>query len=699
MASPQLSYVGSVDTSNASSGNVLFSLSFSSSIKALMFEYKYQTVGESVATLDNQINGFVYPDAVAPPQNDIAGLSSYVLPLPSPTGTTEYNVAVRVYHMTNVTSYTEWSNSLLVVRPPRQPVITTSLYDEGDYYVSPSRLWINLNASSVDVRQNSPVKYIASYFYVKENQSSTTWETTGLLDLDISNPQAPFLSFLMNGNVSLTRQTVYVAVNAVLPFTDINNNRFYSVSEISETETATPVEIVAPVISSLNYTELASGYQNIVVKWSPPTSSFIPNLRVASYLLNVKVYPKNTTPPSQWTLVNANIPPTVVNNLVSYDYVINTALYPQGYTFEFQVRAELVSGTDTPFSASQSVTQADINPPVQNDINYLVYTDTNRPQIMKVSWSTPVNSLNLTMAPSKYEIFLSVNNGAFAKVGESIFTYYDYNIPSEYWSTVITNLKFKVHADFTPSSGAFETADSNTKNLNTFTYATSPTQLFINWAVPDKQVAGGVDVSFTFTNVINPGLGNLQPGTKQYVCQIIDDVNNLDHVAATINVAYDGNRVEPYVEKMTFIPAPGHSAADYVVKVFLQTPDTNYLHGPRDGAARTSSSILVASVPVIYDVVVGGSLDPYDPSSRVSFKIASNVILAPVALMVYAAVQGRPEIPIPFNTSLVVPTYVLDNWIYTFDGVNALTIPVAFEGFVLTASNEAGIGFKIVEGV
>jgi hypothetical protein len=693
MASPQISYVGSVDTSSLSSGNLLFSISFSSGIRALMFEYKYQKADAGIATLENQINGFVYPDAVAPPQNNIAGLSTYVLPLPSPVDDIEYNVAVRVYHMTTVTSYTGWSNSLLVVRPPQRPVIAISLYDQGDYALSSTRLWINLNASSVDVTELSAVKYIASYFYVRQNESTTTWETTGLLDLDISDPEAPFLSFLMNGSVSPSNPVVYVAVNAVLPFRDENLVEYFSVSEISNTGTAEIVEITAPDIDSLTYTEASDGYQNIVVKWSPPTSSYIPDLRIVSYLLNVKVYPKNGTSPSEWTLVDANIPPTRVGGLVSYDYVIDTALYPQGFTFEFEVRAELETGSDTPFSEAEKVTQADIAAPVQAALDYLVYTD--RSQIMKVSWAAPINSDEQTMSPSEYHIYLSVNNGEFARVGESTLLYYNYDIPSQYWLTDIYNLKFKLDAVFDPTSGRFKTVDSNSQNLNTFTYATSPETLFINWAVPDKDVEGGIDVSFTFTNVGNPGLGNLEQGTKQYVCQIIDDVNDLDHIAASINVTYDENRVEPYLEHMTFVPETGYVASDYVVKVFLQTPDTNYTNAARDGAARTSSSILVASVPVIYDIVIGGSLDPYDPVSSVSFKIASNAVLAPVALMVYAAVQGDPENPIPFDTSLIPKTYALGNWIYTFEGVNALTIPVAFDGFVLAASNEAGIGFKI----
>jgi hypothetical protein len=700
MATPQISYVGSVDTSSSPCGNLLISLSFPSTINALMFEYKYQVNEEIIANLNNSFYGFVYPDSVAPAQNDVDGLSKYLLPLPLPTvselypASVEYNVAVRVYLMGSSTSYTGWSNSLLVIRPPVQPVVINALYDEGDYTLSNSRLWIELDKNNIDTREG--IKYIVSYFYVKQNTTSTSWATTGLLDLDeaISTVNSPYLSFLMDGNISVDEPVVYVAVNAVLPFQDDDENQFYSLSEISNTVTASEVAITAPVLEPLTYTENQDGSQNIVVTWSAPTNSFIPSFIVLNYVLETRIYPIDGTPPVNWTVVDDNISPTQL----TYTYNINTALYPQGYTFDFRVRADLESGTETDFSNVENTLQASIVAPVQNDIVYSVYTDNN--QNMIISWEAPLNSEELTMTPSEYRVYTSINSGDFSFVTtneqQTLDREYVYAIPSQYYDCVVTNIAFKIEPVFRPLTGAFVTAVSDVKSLNTFTFATAPQGLSINWAVPDKQVIGGVDVSFVFSNVLNAGLGNVErPLLSKYLCQIVNINTQVPLPNADVDVVYDPETENPYLTEITFVPTQGTLSSDYYIKVCLQTADTNYDNELLHGAATTSSSILVSSVPIIYDVQVTSNEDIYNLLYYVSFKIASNTILAPQAALFYASTAGLPEIPIPYNTTDGNPVYVLDNWIYTFSDTNALIIEGNYEGFVLTAANEAGIGFSI----
>lgn len=696
MTTPEISYVGSVDTSSSPSGSLLISVSFPSSIKALMFEYKYQLVETDIADLTNSFYGFVYPDSVAPAQNNVDGFSEYVLPLPllDNSVTSEYNVAVRVYLMESNTSYTAWSNSLLVIKPPDQPVIVAVLFDEGDYYASSrSRLWVQLNKDYIDARPG--VKYIVSYYYVKQNTTSTSWATTGLLDLDVRDINKPYLSFLMDGNISTSYQVAYVAVNAVLPFEDEDENQFYSVSEISNTVDATPLEIVAPVLNDLVYTENANGSQNIVASWSAPTNSFIPNFTVGNYVLECRIYPTNGTPPVVWTEVNNNIPPTQL----TYTYNIDTASNPEGYSFDFRVRADLQSGTDTDYSNVESVTQASIIAPEQNDIVYSVYTNGN--QNMNLSWDAPKNnvSLGLTMTPSEYRVYTSINSGNYTFIttdgNQTSSRTYVYTIPTEYYNSVVTNIAFKIEPVFRPTTGAFVTAVSDVEDLNTFTYATAPQSLSINWAVPDIQVPTGVDVSFVFRNVLDAGLGNVaRPTSSIYLCKIVNSINQA--VVAQSNVTYVSSQVTPYIKQMTFVPTQGTSPDDYVVDVSLQTADTNYLHALLEGAHVTSSAILVASVPVIYDVQVTSlGINIYNPKYSVEFKIASNTILAPQAALFYAQTAGDPEIPILYQTTSVTPVRELDNWIYTFSGNDAIIINNNYEGFVLTAGNEAGIGFNV----
>jgi hypothetical protein len=695
MTNPTLSYVGSVDTSNAGSGNVIFSISFPFTIQALIFEYKYQPVDTPIVNPETlQYSGFVYPDAVETAQFAVSGVSSYLLPLPSPPGDVDYSVAVRVYHIDNdnQTSYTSWSNSLVVYRPPSAPEILTALYDRGDYSVQHTRLWINLDPNSVDVN-NHDLKYIASYYYVKEGETSTTWETTGLLDLN-DDSHGPYLSFLAKGNVSheASKRELYVAVNTVLPFKDPSEVTYYSISEISNTSTATQAEIVPSTITDVSYVPNVNGTQQMVVKWDPPRSAFIPDFMVDRYILEVKI---EGDPAVDWVVVDSNIPTTLVNGLKSYEYNIDTNNNYGGRTFQFRVDTVLQSGTvvsdESGYSNVLGATQYNLSKPTITNIVYLMYNDdpVSRQQKMKVLWS-PVGYVesSVLIEPVQYEVFVSINNGDIISVGYvdnvSEFTY---DIQSHYLSD-INNIAFDIIARCSDASD-WNSQSPNMERLNTFTYAAQPESLYIDWAVPDKQNDNNVDVVFTFTNTLNTGLGGLQSLLKQYVGQIVDASGN---VANSQTVEYDVNR-DVYTMQMSF---PADPSKLYVVKVFLQTPDTNYNNELRDGLPRQSSTIIASDVPFFYDVVaVPASSDPYEEASFVSFKIVSNVLLAPRAVLVYNRVAGTPEVPIEYLTNSVTPERVLENYIYTFTGNNAITIPNSYLAFILAASNQAGIGYHI----
>jgi hypothetical protein len=696
---PILRYVGVLDTSNASSGVAEFKIIFDSSINALMFEYKYQPVGDDIVTPTDFISGFIYPDAVEPAQIEIGSTSAYVLPLPVPVdcGCIEYNVSVRIYTVNGFssggTSYTPWSNSLLLIRPPVQPIITQAFYDAGDYYYTDTYIYVNLDPSFVDLTDFS-VKYIASYYYVKRTETTTTWETTALLSLDASGGvQLPRLTILAKGDVSTTYPEIYIAINKVLPFAN-NLITYYSLSEISNTFTATQAEISAPTMDSVTYVENNVADQSMIVVWSPPSSAFIPSFAVDYYTLEVNIHGIGTPlNPLNWTPIGGQIPPSGPG-AQTYTYNIDVSNNPQGFRFDFRVDARLVSGTETDWSNVLGANQVDINPPSLSPLTYLEYNDNPllREQKMVLNWTPAYNSkqqLPSGFTASSYEIYLGVDeaNPTLLTTVGNVLTY-TYDIVDPLYLASKTNLNFYVKAVITQTGGltSITTDASNEENLNTYTYATRPQNLNVDWVINDPDVSGNVDVAFTWENVLNPGLGFQQDASAcQYYWKVYatNDPSGVAVVSGTVpyNPAQIGNK---YNVSTTYTAVIGNT---YRIEVYLQTPDTNYLHALRNGLSARSNDLVPVSVPFIYDVVVHGDF-------KVSFKILSSTIVAPQAVFVYG-VPGIAETVTSFTTAGI--PYVVDgqgNYNYTIStAITPVILPSNYLGFAIMASNSAGIGF------
>ena len=701
MAAPVLDYVGVLDTSNANSGIAEFKITFSAGIRALMFEYKYQPVDQLIVDPDSEFeSGFIYPDAVEPAQNETGPNSAYILPLPVPANDVNYNVAVRIYTISGVlssgTSYTEWSNNLQLQRPPIQPEILRAFYDVGDYYLNNTIIYVDLSANSVDLTDFT-VKFIASYYYVKRGETTTSWETTALLplDQDACGNQIPRLTITAKGDVSLQTPQLYIAVNKVLPFVNLAVT-YYSLSEISNTVTATQAEISAPVIDSVTYFENAVADQSMVVVWSAPSSAFIPSFAVDYYTLEVNVHGIDVSlNPLDWTPIGGQIPPSGTES-ETYTYNIDVSNNPQGYRFDFRVEARLTTGTETEWSNVDGADQVDILPPALSPLTYLVYNEdpANRLQRMVLDWTPASNSMQPLPAgftASSYEIYLSVdeaNPTKIADVSGNLLTY-NYDVDPSYL-TAITNLDFYVKAVITQTGGAtsITTGQSDAQALNTYTYASAPHNLTIDWVINDAQVEGFVDVAFTWENVLVPGLGFQQdPSACEYYWRIFDASLNTTVVSGVVPY----NPLEPgdkYDILTNYEPAPG--VTTYRIEVYLKTPDTNE-ERLLNGESAISNELFPAIVPIIYDIVVDVA------TSKVSFKVLSPVLVAPQAIFV-TSTTGVPETATPFSMANV--PYVVDelgNYNYTITLIaSPVQLPPGTLGFGIFVSNSAGIGYRTV---
>jgi len=700
MAAPVLDYVGVLDTSNASSGTAEFKITFDSSINVLMFEYKYQLVGDDIVNPNDLITGFIYPDTVEPAQNDTGLTSSYLLPLPippNPCGCLEYNVSVRIYRIMGTssagTSYTPWSNNLLLINPPDQPRIRRAYYDAGNYYYVDTVISLDLDPSFVDLTDFS-VKYIASYYYVKRTESTTTWETTALLSLDSSGGiQLPRLSILTKGDVSTTYPGIYIAINKVLPFVNAGIT-YYSLSEISNTATATQAEVTPPTMDSVTYVENNTADQSMIVVWSPPDDSFIPAFAVDYYTLQVNIHGIGTPiNPLNWTSIGGQIPPSGTDT-ETYTYNIDVSNNPQGFRFDFRVEARLENGAETDWSNVLGANQVNIEPPVLSPLTYLVYNidPLLREQKMVLNWTPAYNSkqpLPAGFTASAYEIYLSVNDGSANLIATTgnVLTY-TYNIVDPLYLASITNLNFYVKAIITQTGGltSITTDDSNEQNLNTYTYASAPQDLTVDWVITDPDVSNNVDVAFTWENVLNPGLGFQEnPVACQYYWKVYatNDPSGVAVVSGTVpyNPAQIGNK---YDVDATYTAVIGRT---YRVEVYLQTPNTNGLHTLLNGLSAISNVLVPINVPFIYDVVVGVNY-------KVSFKILSSVRIGPQAAFVYA-LPGTAETVTSFST--VGFPYVVDgqgNYNYTISSaITPVILPSNYLGFAIMASNNAGVGF------
>jgi hypothetical protein len=311
----------------------MFSVDFDAAIAVLMFEYKYQPATVTNPTPEDlTYSGFIYPESAQPVQGSS---HNYYLPIPAIDSSSAYDIAVRVYDANNL-GVTNWSNDLAVYVPPQRPLIALNgaAYDRG-VYPGTTTLFINLDSSTLDAGN----EYIVSYYYVPDLSTDTHWVVTDLLTPNVDG----VLEVDMDGIVSDVSglDYVYVAVNAVLPFT-YDGNTYYSVSEISNTETASQAVISPPTLDSLVYQVYIDRDQIMDLTWTAPTSAFIPGFSVSSYTLYVRV--------------NGGSPTIVASGISSgvTTYAVDVSGYGYNANLTFYLTATLSSGTVTAPSDSLS---------------------------------------------------------------------------------------------------------------------------------------------------------------------------------------------------------------------------------------------------------------------------------------------------------------------------------------------------------
>jgi hypothetical protein len=380
---PRLSYIGSVDTTTSSTGTVMFSVQFASPIAVLMFEYKYQ-LDNVLATPAHIYTGFIYPESAQPVQGSNY---DYYLPIPVIELAGDYNIAVRVYDANNL-GVTNWSEPLAVYPPPQKPTITSSAYDRG-VYPGTTTLWLNLDSTTLDANN----KYIVSYYYVPAlgGINDTHWVVTELLSLTGSST---VLEVEMDGIVSddPNYDEVYVAINAVLEFQDIDENYYYSVSAISDTSTANQAAITAPELEPVEYKVYADKTtQEMTLNWIAPTSSFIPDFGVAEYTLYIIV--NNGYPPEE----GISIPGTVTT------YDLDVGGYEINDKLTFYLTATLTSGTVTePSNDEVEFIFYYADAPQELYYNWAVYDDDTSDNLVDISFTFTNSVFTGSGEPQQY---------------------------------------------------------------------------------------------------------------------------------------------------------------------------------------------------------------------------------------------------------------------------------------------------------
>lgn len=347
-----LTPIAAVDTSTASSGVSMFTLSFPSDVigagNIIQFEY---WVSNSGTPLPAVLNGFIpLEDAVT-----TQGISNQcTIAIPSSNNvfnpTNPLEVKVRVYVGQTITNAPEikvsnWSNDCPLHNAPPQPGTPAAFLIRGEfpptyYYTDVMYVQIPDNTSYVQ----GEIDFIISYSY-KDEAGDYQW----VVSTPLSNWQRYTFTNSSQNTIVLPEislpadvdhaSPVYVAVNAVYNYT-FNSNNYYSVSEISVTIQATEGGFSPPVLSPIVIPDDYLVYSNpsnqqILLEWTPPTSSVIPFFTVASYTIELKVGG-----------VVVDTVSDIQSNILNYTYDISSTYVNASTTtlLQFNVKAIFSSG-------------------------------------------------------------------------------------------------------------------------------------------------------------------------------------------------------------------------------------------------------------------------------------------------------------------------------------------------------------------
>lgn len=399
-----LNPIGSVDTSSASSGVVMFNLTLpdlTSYGPIIQFEYVQYTGDNQVPAL---AQGFL-PLENAVSSNGIS--NQYTIAIPSadneydPAETIHVKVRAFVGGASTIL-VTEWSNARDIHNPPAQPGTPLAYIVPGEYgtYYYGDLLYVQVpNTTAYDL---DTVQFIVSYSYLDHNQQYQ-WIVSELL----TGTLAEVLNVITLPEIVLPTDvsvgsSVYVAVNAVFPYSATVNGtaqEFYSVSEISDTVQAQEGGIEPPVLDPIViptdyfiYNEPANTRsQTIELNWLPPHSSLIPVFTVDSYEVAV----------SNNGVLVTTIP--LAGTVITYQYTVPAEyLYPAVSTsseFSFVVKAIFSSGGSLDSNAET--------------VNTFMYSEI--PANLTVDWAVD------TSVEGQYDMLVSFNNANFTGFGTPLF--------------------------------------------------------------------------------------------------------------------------------------------------------------------------------------------------------------------------------------------------------------------------------------
>jgi hypothetical protein len=577
--SPTLSYVSSVDVTSASNqGLIKFQILFDASLVTLgnliMFEYKFQTFGQSVPNLDNTTFGFIsVEDAI---QSGIQ--NQYVIAVPAPANTYDViaddTIQVRVYFGIIDTSHnvlvTPWSNALNVYNPPVQPVIYTdsSLNFSGAYYdptYDTDNLYVLLDP--VDNPYNyDTMKFVVCYFY-QDASGETVWSVSDPLPAEITTfgtEEFRLITVEDIGTVStdLSYNKVYVSIHAVYDWVDGSDNNYYAVSYMSN-------EVVAVQASSDNNPDITDvsynvyntnplsvpGNQTMTVTWSPPGNSTLPPYVVTSYSL---YYSLNGDP--SYTEYQSGIPGNATSwtvNVGSTGLPIPQLNLDCGVSIVYRVVSITVSG-----GVGESDPSVSINIfKYAEAVTDLVVTDTTYdPSSQEVGLTVNFNGVSDSGSPNKgcgngLQYVVMINDTLYSDA--SGVTSYAYDPSGGSYSIVYSGLQIsqvgtvKVYLQ-TTNTNAYPSSPLNGMTATTTYIANDVTLTFVDYNVYTLGNASvGQLMNLSWTNAA------VSPWTVQYyeVQYLIDGSGNWETDASTNSTVYSFDAEEysnPPVRNIAF---------------------------------------------------------------------------------------------------------------------------------------------------
>jgi hypothetical protein len=347
--------------------------------------------------------------------------------------------------------------------------------------------------------------------------------------------------------------------------------------------------------------------------------------------------------------------------------------------------------TVSEISNTVEATPAEFTAPVLAPITY-DFTN----QYVTLNWLPPNSSFLPFYEVEKYNIYNYVNDASGSPVLLSevsgnflTFTYENTNLVCG------TTLSYYVEA--ISATGA-PSQQSNTQSIQVFTAAEKVDTLEVDWATytSPPPSTDEVAVAFTFTNPTDLGCGaptNFEWIIAQYSTSGSDVTPILPSVKQG-TVTYVAGTV-PYNVITTYVPV---SSTNYkvFVRLFTTNPNTQLQVA---GAWEDSGTIVAAGVPIIYNIQPFGAT-AYT-GAGVTFNVASPVVIAPIAQVVYGPLNEL--INVEFNINLYIVGEVEYNvdigvYVYTISfqwlQIGLLLTPFPFG---LLIGNEAGVGAGIKE--